>query len=704
VDYDITFVNLLEAGLSRSSAVQGNYLYAGLGNYLLVVDVSDPTHPTRVASARVITRSSMLNVTGIAVAGQYVLTASDDGLEIFDVSDPLHPLSVGKDDTDDATGVAVSGSLAYVSGVHGLRVVDISDPANPTVIGSATTTGSGQQLEVVGQYAYVADFNGELMVIDVGDPAAPAQLTHLDVGAYSWGLDVQGNLAYLPVQYGASGMSIIDVSNPSAPVQIGRYYSPDVYGTDVVVDGPYAYLSDNQYYFEVIDVSNPTSPFRVAQIDDRGAYDICKQGNYLYLADSQSSFRVMDVTDPTEPAVVGAYQTIVGATSMEWNAPLAYVGEEGGFLVVDFSDPADPRIIDEIGCCGIAADIELLGANLFTANDTWIWDDDMGGFSIFDRRSPTHPVRIATRFSFDNVYDIEVDASHLYGIGDRNGYKFFICDISDHAHPVELAARSLGGFARRLDVAANVAYVADGSGGLLLFDITDRSNPLLLSTFGLGGHISDVQVIGNIAYVADSYSGLVLVDVSNASEPVEISRTTGIGQPSYITVKFPFVVATGTPDTRLRIIDVSHPLSPAVVASYEAGDFGPVAVNGPILSVVCRSNGSVLLLRAEFLDTSSGIEDMTRQPLRLTGHYPNPFSGTTTIEFATSRSQPVEVAVFNVAGRRVATLVNGRMPDGASRVTWDGRDDDNRPVSSGVYFCRLRAGTEETVAKLILLR
>jgi flagellar hook assembly protein FlgD len=52
----------------------------------------------------------------------------------------------------------------------------------------------------------------------------------------------------------------------------------------------------------------------------------------------------------------------------------------------------------------------------------------------------------------------------------------------------------------------------------------------------------------------------------------------------------------------------------------------------------------------------------------------------------------VTLSVFDVAGRRVRTLVDGWMRAGPHSSRWDGRDDGGRAVASGVYFARLEAG------------
>ncbi|NUO79739.1 T9SS type A sorting domain-containing protein, partial [candidate division KSB1 bacterium] len=62
------------------------------------------------------------------------------------------------------------------------------------------------------------------------------------------------------------------------------------------------------------------------------------------------------------------------------------------------------------------------------------------------------------------------------------------------------------------------------------------------------------------------------------------------------------------------------------------------------------------------------------------------------------------LAVYNILGRRVRTLVDGVQAAGEQRVTWDGRDDEGAAVTSGIYFYRLEANGLTQTRKLTLMR
>ena len=89
--------------------------------------------------------------------------------------------------------------------------------------------------------------------------------------------------------------------------------------------------------------------------------------------------------------------------------------------------------------------------------------------------------------------------------------------------------------------------------------------------------------------------------------------------------------------------------------------------------------------------TETGNEKFTTQPgqTALMANYPNPFNANTTIRYQLKQQHSIELAIFNSTGQRVRTLLSGIQPAGEHAHTWDGRDDHNNGLSSGVYICSL---------------
>jgi len=90
--------------------------------------------------------------------------------------------------------------------------------------------------------------------------------------------------------------------------------------------------------------------------------------------------------------------------------------------------------------------------------------------------------------------------------------------------------------------------------------------------------------------------------------------------------------------------------------------------------------------------------------ITLAQNYPNPFNPTTTIEFTLQRAGEVNVAVFNMIGQKVKTLVNKKMTNGSHHVVWNGLDESGQRVASGVYYYRLDTKDFSTTRKMVLLK
>ncbi|MEW6755240.1 MAG: FG-GAP-like repeat-containing protein [Candidatus Latescibacterota bacterium] len=157
---------------------------------------------------------------------------------------------------------------------------------------------------------------------------------------------------------------------------------------------------------------------------------------------------------------------------------------------------------------------------------------------------------------------------------------------------------------------------------------------------------------------------------------------------------------------------VEVPLSGAVVGSRvglraETGTFGEVQISGDLKGTFYLDDLRLVAARPSTAPGTAVLEHQasaTPQSLSLSPNYPNPFNSSTVIRFALPVRSPVELAVYNLAGQRVVTLVQGERHAGTHTVTWDGRDVQGRPLATGVYLYRLRAGDQAEYRRLLLLR
>jgi predicted glutamine amidotransferase len=90
--------------------------------------------------------------------------------------------------------------------------------------------------------------------------------------------------------------------------------------------------------------------------------------------------------------------------------------------------------------------------------------------------------------------------------------------------------------------------------------------------------------------------------------------------------------------------------------------------------------------------------------ISLSQNYPNPFNVSTSIRYEVHARTAVRLAVYDVLGRRVKTLVDEVQAVGSYVTEWNGRSEDGHPVASGVYFCRLETTGESAVRKMVVMK
>ena len=109
------------------------------------------------------------------------------------------------------------------------------------------------------------------------------------------------------------------------------------------------------------------------------------------------------------------------------------------------------------------------------------------------------------------------------------------------------------------------------------------------------------------------------------------------------------------------------------------------------------------------LDKTLVYNDPTNNLLptsRLYRNYPNPFNPSTTISFelAADTSENTELIIYNLKGQKVRTLVSGHLTSGRHSAFWNGLNDAQKAVTSGIYLYKLQSGDYTATRKMILIK
>ncbi len=285
--------------------VSGDYAYVVAKTYgVYIIDISDPENPTE-AGVWDGTKDQAWNV---FVDGNYMYVADKHrGLAIVDVSDPTNPKEVGRYDVGyDVEEAVVNGNYAYLGGGTGtdgvMIIVDVSDPTNPTEVSVDTIKGEALvSITYNDGVAYAGGGMGTLYIFDVSDVQNIKQIATYynegDPGYEPWGLGVTYADNKLFYSDWGAGLIILDVSDPSNPQELSRFYVKDNRNGfyDCYVVGDRAYAAHSWGGLAVIDISDPSNPALVDSliipdiektIEKPAIHGVWVKGDYAFLADN----------------------------------------------------------------------------------------------------------------------------------------------------------------------------------------------------------------------------------------------------------------------------------------------------------------------------------------------------------------------------------------------------------------------------------
>lgn len=137
--------------------------------------------------------------------------------------------------------------------------------------------------------------------------------------------------------------------------------------------------------------------------------------------------------------------------------------------------------------------------------------------------------------------------------------------------------------------------------------------------------------------------------------------------------------------------------------------FAAVSINGRLYAIGGQDDRERTLASVESMVTNTRVETPDETPERfvtLEQNHPNPFTHSTTVLLVVGNDRPARVAVdiYDLAGRRIRSLVDGTVDPGRHELEWDGRSDDGRLAGSGVYFCVLKRDGRRVSRTITLIR
>ena len=88
----------------------------------------------------------------------------------------------------------------------------------------------------------------------------------------------------------------------------------------------------------------------------------------------------------------------------------------------------------------------------------------------------------------------------------------------------------------------------------------------------------------------------------------------------------------------------------------------------------------------------------------MNNNYPNPFNPSTTLSFTLAEPGRTTLTIYNLKGQLIKRLVDKELTSGMHKVLWNGKDENERNVASGVYFYRLQSKNYQATGKMLLMK
>lgn len=350
-------------------------------------------------------------------------------------------------------------------------------------------------------------------------------------------------------------------------VQIGSITSPSTFftsanvgshGTDVVVDGDYAYVavSKTQKGFSVVNISDPTNPYVVSELNigGKGRY-VAKQGNYVYVGVDNvlGGIAIIDVSNPSNPQKDNSIFNIFAGNQPAPSGNYLYVGIERflySFIAVNISDPLNAYIIDWLNLWTNVRAVHLNGNYAYLGVD-----DDWNGLRVVDVSTPNNINQIASLDVGEEVNAIEISGSVAYVGTEQANNSLQVVNISDPNNPVVVNSLNVGGEIEDLVIDGDYLYAGLNvqNSGLAAIDISNPLYPSLLYNLDIGAKVEGIDTDGDYLYLANDTNNMGLVVIGVTEEGMATSANfvtavfdTGNTETQYNFIDWDYVEAQGT--------------------------------------------------------------------------------------------------------------------------------------------------------------
>lgn len=352
---------------------------------------------------------------------------------------------------------------------------------------------------------------------------------------------------------------------------------------DVVVKGDLAYVACGRRGLAVVDLSDPTAPSQVGFKKTADALDLAVHHDTILVAAGAEGLLAIDVSEPKQPVLLWSYSTTSGAREVLTHDGIAYLVDDGGVAAIDLVGPGAPSLMSRFLQDRYPSALARAGTNLFVTGF------DARGLDVIDISNPAAPVIVGQATSSESSgWHIEI----VDGFAAVANGQLYILDVTDPTNPTFLTSIATPGEAMASAARNRTLFVSDGSSGVSVVDLADPGRPSIVDQWATGIVPTYVERSGDLALVAGQRN-LEVLDLSQPEKPVVRSfyELAGIIQDVSLEGTLAFIADRGY---GLRIVDLKDPDAPVQIGDYRSSGILAVGVSGG-LCVVAGTGALVVL-------------------------------------------------------------------------------------------------------------
>ncbi len=287
-------------------AINGNLLAAATADNLITFDISKPADPEFQGSLPLV-----CELRKIAVIDQYFLLASElDGPLVVDVTNPLRQRVVAyQAGLGLVSTIASRGNLMLTGSWDSIRALERHEEGDVEIIGIQHSEGFTREMQITGDFAYLADPTRGLRVFNVSRPIFMRPVALLELPGTPSDVElVIDELAF--VALGDEGVAQVNVHYPFSPI-LRMIIDTERPCTNITRAGDFLYFISPDGFIDIYDISSPTNPRQTAWMDISGIHpiDAVVKGNLMAISGGTDGMWLFDVTEPKRPVLRSKYFT-----------------------------------------------------------------------------------------------------------------------------------------------------------------------------------------------------------------------------------------------------------------------------------------------------------------------------------------------------------------------------------------------------------